>query len=185
MEQGGRVGKKLMQQRCELDAANSFSGRKVLGSSRKDRAMNKDPITPEGPDEVVKYQAQRPRATAWLWRPVYARFWWACIALYWAGKLGSYWSPELDAFFSNALAGYLNIAFFPPIASAFLGVGYVRAWMNWAGREWGPAPQNENVHMRSVGGWRDPYSDPLDPRSGSLWIGSPEHQADLFHRKWP
>jgi len=63
----------------------------------------------------------RPRASAWLWRPWYAKFWWACVAIYWTGKLASYWIPALDDAYSTAVAGYLN----PIVAAAAMAFSSV------------------------------------------------------------
>lgn len=53
----------------------------------------------------------------------HAKLWWACIVIYWAGKLAPYWSEPLGDLYSTALAGLLNIAFFPPVAVMILGIG--------------------------------------------------------------
>jgi hypothetical protein len=151
----------------------------------KDPAM--DPVDPMS--EQVESNAStvrpRPQASAWLWRPWYAKLWWACIAIYWTGKLASYWSPALDDAYSTALGGYLNIVLYPFTALMVLGVRFVPAWMDDHGWESVEPSREQMFPKRSIGGQRDPASDPLDPRSGSLWIGSPENQAKLFNRHWP
>lgn len=129
--------------------------------------------------------AATPRASAWLWRPWYAKLWWISAALYWGGKLASYWSEVLATIYSTAVAGLLNVFFFPPAIAMVLATGLVRAWMDYKGVEWGPPPADHLFPRRSVGGWRDPNSDPLDPRSGQLWIGAPENEAKLVNRHWP
>jgi hypothetical protein len=110
----------------------------------------------------------RPRPRDWLWRPWYARLWWAFAALYWVGKLGSYWSQALDNLYTNAFAGYLNIVLYPVTLLMVLGVGFVRAWMEYRGLEWGAPTHDDLFPPLSVGGLRDPYSDPLDPKSGMI-----------------
>ena len=147
--------------------------------------MDPETASPESSDPTCEPQRDRPRATDWLWHPGYAKVWWACIAVYWTGKLGSYWSQTLDDLYTTALAGYLNVIFYPLTALMVLGVGFVHAWMDQKGLEWGPPSHDQLFPKRSIGGWRDPASDPLDPRSGNLWTGSPENRAKLFHRKWP
>lgn len=133
----------------------------------KDPAMDPviEPAEAIENDEAVQEQP-RPRASAWLWRPWYAKLWWAVIVVYWAGKVGSFYSPALDEFYTSALAGFLNIAFFPPLALMLLGLGYARAWFEWSDWEFVEPTHEQMFPKRSVGGMRDPYADPLDPRSG-------------------
>lgn len=157
----------------------------VIIGNRKDPAMDPVDAMSEQVESNASALRSRLRASYWLWRPWYAKLWWTCIAIYWTGKLASYWSPTLDDAYSTALAGYLNIALYPFTALMVLGVRFVPAWMEYHGWEWVEPSHDELFPKRSVGGRRDPTSDPLDPRSGSLWIGSPENQAKLFNRRWP
>lgn len=129
--------------------------------------MHADNITAE-PEDDMAGQRTRPRASAWLWRRWYAKLWWTLAALYWAGKLGSVWSPALDAIYSSAIAGFLNVLFFPPAIAMVLASGLVRAWMDYKGLEWGGPTRDELFPRLSIGGWRDRCSDPLDPSSGLL-----------------
>jgi hypothetical protein len=87
---------------------------------------------------------------------------------YWSGKLASYWSSALDGAYSTALAGYLNVVFYPFTALLVLGIRFLPAWMEYYGWEWVAPSHDEMFPKRSVGGLRDPYSDPLDPRAGML-----------------
>lgn len=125
--------------------------------------------------DVDASRSERPHASDWLWRPWHAKLWWVGIAGYWAGKVGSFYSPALDDFYTSALAGFLNIAFFPPLALMILGLGYARAWFKWSDWEFVEPTHEQMFPKRSVGGMRDPASDPLDPRSGLHW----QH----FHRR--
>ncbi|WP_157220937.1 hypothetical protein [Flavisphingomonas formosensis] len=120
-------------------------------------------------DVNITGKTERPRASQWLWRPWYAKLWWAGAALYWTGKIGSYWSPIVDNFYTTALAGYLNVLFYPLTALMVLGVGFIHAWMDYRGLEWEPPADEQQFSKRSVGGFRDPIADPLDPRSPSHW----------------
>ena len=85
------------------------------------------------------------------------------------GMVGSLYSPALDQFYTSALAGFLNVAFFPPLALMVLGLGFVRAWFAWSDWEFVEPTHEQMFPKRSVGGMRDPASDPLDPRSGLHW----------------
>lgn len=111
----------------------------------------------------------RPKASTWLWHPWYAKLWWGAGLLYWSCKLLSYWSSILDALYATALAGMLNVFFFPPTIAMVLGSGLVRAWMDYKGLEWGPPTRDHLFPKRSVGGFVDPMADPLDPRSPKYW----------------
>lgn len=119
-------------------------------------------------DEDAGQTTERPRASRWLWRPWHAKLWWAGVTVYWTGKIASHWNASLDDLYTTALAGFLNILFYPMTAVMFLGVGFVHAWMDFKGLEWGPPTDEQLFPKRSVGGLRDPYSDPLDPKSGML-----------------
>jgi len=130
--------------------------------------MDYDGVMSDQYSEATGLQRQRPHASAWLWRPWYAKLWWGLIALYWAAKLGSIWVPAFASFFTKAAAGLLNITFYPLTALMILGLGYLRAWMDFKGWELVPSSAQQVIRGRSVGGLRDPYSDPLDPKSGML-----------------
>jgi hypothetical protein len=119
-------------------------------------------------DEPVQEQT-RPYASDWLWHPWFAKVWWAAIAAYWAGKTGCSYSLALDEFYTSALAGFLNVFFFPPLALIVLGLGFAREWFAWSDWEFVEPTHEQMFPKRSVGGMRDPASDPLDPRSGLHW----------------
>lgn len=129
------------------------------GSEPKDAVQN---------DKPVQVQP-RPRASGWLWRPWYAKLWWAAIVAYWAGKVGSVYSTALDRFYISVLAGFLNLVLFPPLAIMILGLGFARAYFCWSDWEFVEPTNDEMFPKRSVGGMQDPASDPLDPRSGLHW----------------
>lgn len=116
--------------------------------------------------EAEVCEHQRPRASDWLWRPWFAKVWWTAIVVYWVGKVGSIYSPRLDEFYTGTLAGFLNIAFFPPLALMVLGLGFARAWFAWSDWELVEPTHEQMFPKRSIGGMRDPYADPLDARSG-------------------
>ena len=127
----------------------------------------KDPVMPSA-DTLPDIAASRPKATDWFWRSLYAKLWRAAIVLYWAAKVGSPASSALDQFYTSALAGFLNVAFFPPLALMVLGMGFARAWFAWSDWEFVEPTHEQMFPRKSVSGLSDPYSDPLDPRSGML-----------------
>lgn len=118
-------------------------------------------------DEAEK-SVQSPRISNWLWRPWYAKLWWIGMAAYWSGKVGSFYLTILDEFYTSTFAGFLNIVFFPLLALMVLGLAYARAWFEQSDWEFVEPTHEQMFPPRSVGGMRDPYADPLDPRSGAL-----------------
>jgi hypothetical protein len=79
---------------------------------------------------IDKHQAEstadQPKLSKWLWRPWYAKLWWSAIPVWWLGMATTARVDVLAAFYGGALAGYLNVLFFPMTALMVLGVGYVR-----------------------------------------------------------
>jgi hypothetical protein len=122
-----------------------------------------------------------PTAGDWLWKPWYAKIWWAAIPLYWAIATASLKIPALASFFKTALAGYLNVLFFPMTALLVLGFGFVRAWLDTPETdEWEPLPDAEIDELEELRmldeEWPprpDPAFDMYDPLSGGLFIGNP------------
>ena len=45
------------------------------------------------------------KAADWLWRPWYAKAWWAAIPVWWIGMAASTKIAPLEAFYDSALAG--------------------------------------------------------------------------------
>jgi hypothetical protein len=121
---------------------------------------------PMEPDAGLR---EPPHATEWLWRPWYAKLWWSAIVIYWGGRLLALFLPTLALLYENALAGVLNILFFPPTLLIVLGIGFVGAWMDHYRWEWVASPDAGLHPRRSVGGYLDPVVDPLDPRSSKFW----------------
>ena len=113
-------------------------------------------------------EAERPLARTWLWRPWFAKVWWLGAATYWLGKPASFSRPILDEFYASALAGFLNILCFPSTIFLILGLGFARAWLAWSDLKIVPAMHPEIFPGRSAGIGLDPYTDPLDPRSGPM-----------------
>ena len=126
-----------------------------------------------------------PAVGDWIWKPWYAKLWWAAIPIYWAGAAASLKIPVLAEFYTSALAGYLNMLFFPPTALLMLGFGFARAWLYMWGQDDGPPLTDEEIaeleemKMRHEA-WPDrrpgqphPAFDIYDPRSGVLFVGNP------------
>jgi len=135
--------------------------------------------------EPSKAELPPPTAGDWLWKPWYAKIWWAAIPLYWAIATASLKIPALTSIFETALAGYLNVLFFPMTALLVLGFGFVRAWLEAWGADEGPPltekeigelEENQMLHedwLKRRPGQPDPAFDIYDPRSGGLYVGNP------------
>ena len=106
----------------------------------------------------------------WLWRPAYAKLWWAAVPLYWGGMAASGRVQPLAAFYDSAAAGFLTIFFFPPLVAFILCFGFFREWLV-------AQPHADFSHETLLGA--NSYApsamqvDPLDPESGVFWIGNP------------
>jgi hypothetical protein len=160
--------------------------REKLPSPEEGPAMDiksQDPANATG--LAAESERQRPRAAAWFWKPWYAKAWWALGGLYWGGKILSCWSGTLDRLYMTAAAGYLNILFFPVAPVLVLGIGFVLAWLAYCSSRISEGC-GEELPSSIVGSRRrNPYSDPLNPKSGSLWLGHPSNIAKQFGRHWP
>jgi hypothetical protein len=144
--------------------------------SRKDPMMDPAKIDVEPVKETGQEgAAQRLCASDWLWRPWYAKLCWATIPIYWTGAALSLSVLPLSEFYQSALAGFLNIAFFPMTALIVLGFDNIRAFL-------GNVPRIDDGHSEAWdgavnqpdGGFSDPDPsfDIYDPRSGTLYVGN-------------
>jgi hypothetical protein len=123
---------------------------------------------------------QRPRLSSWLWKPWYAKLWWASIPVYWIGLFVSGSSRALTAFYASAFAGFLDIAFMPFTALLILGFGYARARLDLIRKGEDPNWQiDENFDPGSRPEKPFPFQDIYNPRSGARYIGNPLSQ------QWP
>ncbi|WP_172593075.1 hypothetical protein [Altererythrobacter sp. B11] len=123
-----------------------------------------------------------PKLSAWLWSPWYAKVWWTTIPIWWVGMAMSTRVDAMAVFYRGALAGYLNILFFPLTALMVLGVGYVRERLDSFVRPGDGMPlsdeddfferrrrEENNRFLDGIGKGTDMFN----PRSGPLWIGNP------------
>lgn len=136
---------------------------------------------------AVDMQATEPaapqlKAADWLWRPWYAKAWWAAIPVWWIGMAASTKIAPLAAFYDSALAGFLNVLFFPMTALMVLGFSYVQQWLAGFASQGEGGPLSDEAKARIArlweeheGGMEDLHAttDMFDPRSGPLWIGNP------------
>lgn len=125
---------------------------------------------------------QQMGAANWLWRPWYAKVWWASIPSWWIGMAVSTQIAPLEAFYDSALAGFLNVLFFPMTALMVLGVSYVQQWLARFPHLGDGVPLSEEAAARVADLWEQhergmedlhATTDIHDPRSGGLYIGNP------------
>ncbi|SNS68131.1 hypothetical protein SAMN06295912_11255 [Sphingomonas laterariae] len=126
--------------------------------------------------------AARPLASDWLWRPWYAKLWWAAIPLWWAGMAAASVAEPLAGFYESAAAGFLNIVFFPVTALMVLGVGYAQSLLAaFHTQSDSGSLSNETAaaiadlweeHERGMENLSAAF-DIHDPRSGGLYVGNP------------
>lgn len=112
----------------------------------------------EMPDRARKAQPLR----YFMWTRPMARILWTACGLFWGGAGLSLFVGPLAPLYDNAAAGLLYSVLFPPLVCLYLLVGWLRHEID-SGRvviEPIAPPQN-----RSISGFPDPMSDPLDPRS--------------------
>jgi len=124
-----------------------------------------------------------PKLSAWLWSPWYAKLWWAVIPLWWMGMAASTRVGAMETFYRGALAGYLNILFFPMTALMVLGVGYIKERLDgFVGSGDGTPLSYDEALAVTERVWEEhdrsmedlaATTDIFDPRSGALWIGNP------------
>ncbi|CAM4218405.1 MAG: hypothetical protein ACOY4N_00010 [Pseudomonadota bacterium] len=134
--------------------------------------------------------ARRP-ATDWLWRPWYAKLWWTTIPAWWIGMAASTRVPALGSFYDSALAGFLNILFFPPTALMVLGVCYVQQRLTLFPMSGESALLSDEAtdamayleaeDVRALEEFKA-STDIYDPRSGGLFIGNPLSPQNPHHR---
>src|SRR5688572_22682039 len=70
----------------------------------------------------------RPRAVDYLWRPWYAKVWWAAIPIYWLPAGSAFGIGFLADFYTSGAGLYLNLVFLPVTALIVLGFGFARRW---------------------------------------------------------
>lgn len=123
------------------------------------------------------------KAGDWFWRPFYARLWWSAVPLYWSGMAASLRVDWLSAFYGSALAGVVNVFFFPPIVALILSYGFFKAWLAAAEFDFDEFSEETSVRMHKLHSSSNMQGefDPLNPASGANWIGSPLNPSHPFY----
>ncbi len=133
-------------------------------------------------EPIDRATAARPRASDWLWRPLYAKLWWTAIPVWWLGMAGASAVDPLASFYDGAAAGFLNVLFFPVTALMVLGVGYAQSWVAAFQPQGDGGALSDEAAAAIADLWEEhergmedlhASTDVLDPRSGPLWIGNP------------
>lgn len=132
--------------------------------------------------EVTATPAPHPRAADWFWRPWYAKLWWTTIAVWWLGMAGSLKIAPLSEFYASALAGYLNLLFYPVTALIVLGVGWMRKLLEQLSLGAPDGAELDDAVLLQMRQARERHwevvnrlnaaTDIYDPRSGTLYIGN-------------
>ncbi|MCW6536060.1 hypothetical protein [Sphingomonas lycopersici] len=121
-------------------------------------------------DNSGQGRAEAPRASEWLWRPWYAKLWWALTLLYWLGLEGLMLVPADHPIFRwFGLIEFGVLIFNPLTVLAVLGRGYMRAKV--ARGDWvvtsGSISEFEDWKQRER---RSAETNPADSRSGLLYL---------------
>jgi len=108
------------------------------------------------------------RVADWIWCPFRAKLWWFAIIIYWPLFLIGSAMPWAAGFYRSAWSDYLSLAFHPFTALVVLGAGFAITW-------WRQATPADPEDVRIGRDWRPhgnipPEINPLDVRSGPLWI---------------
>ncbi|MFQ3894796.1 hypothetical protein [Sphingobium sp. R-7] len=145
--------------------------------------------------QATEPAAPQLKAADWLWRPWYAKAWWAAIPVWWIGMAVCTKIAPLEAFYDSAAAGFLNVLFFPMTALLALGVGYVQHWLDRFPTPGDGVPLSDEAADRAAKRMWEEHergmedlragTDIFDPRSGGLYIGNPlslQHPNRFFKR---
>jgi len=112
--------------------------------------------------------ADQPKASDWLWRPWYAKLWWALTAIYWVCLEGSLLIPlsemnDLVVILLMILVPVLN----PVTVLGVLGYGYMRAKVacgDWVITAGAPGEFEERQRRERMAA----EINPADARSGRM-----------------
>lgn len=121
----------------------------------------------DGAGHDAKKGLEYPRAAKWIWAPWYAKFWWSATPCWWLGMAGSAYF-DIAQFYSTALAGVMNVFFFPPVVFMLLGIGFFRELFDHLINNGGLIWLSDPDFMDDSCG----QDNPMDARSGPLWVGN-------------
>jgi hypothetical protein len=119
-------------------------------------------------DSEIEVPAGVPKAQPlryFMWKRPMARILWIACGMFWGAAGLSLLVRPLAPLYDNAAAGLLYSVFFPPLVCLYLLVGWLRQEIDSGRIVTEPIAPLAN---RSISGWLDPTSDPLDVRSGDV-----------------
>ena len=109
----------------------------------------------------------------WAWSSRLPKIWWSFAILFWAAKAMSSKLDWLGWLNEPGLAGYLTVAFFPPLMLLILGFHRLKQHLDGQPDGTYDSVFEDDLFYRPVGPSGLPAEiDPLDPESGFLWIGN-------------
>lgn len=122
--------------------------------------------TADGSQPTVPEKARLPKPSEWLWRPWYAKLWWALTLLYWLGLEGLMLVPADHPIFRwFALIEFGVLIFNPLTVLVVLGRSYMRAKV--ARGDWEVTPGATPSFMERLRRERMAAEiNPADARSG-------------------
>lgn len=90
--------------------------------------------------------------------------------MHWIGFALTFEIRPLGPCYNTAFAGWLSILLYPPMMLGLCGARLLWAKIECGEWEMTEAPYDVRFPRLSEGGLRDPYTDPLDPRSGAMHL---------------
>ena len=141
--------------------------------------MSPDAVTNADEPIVPAEEWVRPRVSDYLWRPWYAKLWWAAIPIYWLPAGSPFGFNFLADFYTSGVSIYLNLVFLPITALVVLGFGYARKWRE--SEHWEEILDSE--HNRASAFYRrspaspPAYADPVSPLYRSIHYEAAEKRA--------
>lgn len=157
----GRVRKGSGLRRSDTECDLAFVS--MYTRTDQEKQMDTQP-PPDGEPRTADAMIDPPRLRDWLWRPWYAKFWWATVPIYWGGRMASIKVTDLASFYETLAAGYLAVFCNPFITLLVLGLGFIRSKLDRG--EWVITPGVPVWTQRKPGEMLDPTLDSTDPRSG-------------------
>ena len=172
---GRKVGRRPAMRHEIFPSRSNWRFHSVAISSMIEYLRIADQMTQEfastNPDHAAgDSMSDRLRVSDYLWRPWYAKVWWAAIPIYWLPAGGPTWISALAGFYESGWALLPNILFIPITAFLVLGFGYFRRL--FADAELFDDMDEEELLDGRRPGRPSPTMDMFNPRSGPLWIGN-------------
>lgn len=118
----------------------------------------------------VEALAPSPRLRDYIWRPRFSKAWWTASCAHWSGMALAFEVRPLADYYNTTFAGFVGVLLYPPLMLAVCGALLLRAKLFCGEWQFTETPRHVRFPELSDGGLRDPYTDPLDPRSGPMHL---------------